>query len=240
MDCKVLHNYFFVVRAASASPGRSEFCDVGRKSTSKESHTNQNTRKMTSAAQGHMWSRRCNVRLPHQVLTSACVCGGTASGSVPNRNFFCRVASCGTEVCAHAAAGNGGSSGSDLDLVACLQLARVGFQSVLFCTGRVKKNNHTTQQNCRGVPNFLRIVFWNVISGKACFFVCSLILNYFECSPIRQRPPSQSELLTRCLSSSCSPTFRAAEEQLGTTLFRTGSLALGIGVRRILNIGQER
>ena len=81
----------------------------------------------------------------------------------------------GTGVRTHAVAGKGGSSGSDVDMVASLRLARVGCSKAF--------QTQTSLQNCRGVVNFLtdNLIFLFVMEPKACFPNCSFsVLGLFD------------------------------------------------------------
>ena len=65
------------------------------------------------------------------------------SGSVPDRNVFCRVAVWGSEDRTHAVAGNARSPWWEVDTVASLRVARVGclFQNMLLFSRRSKTYN---------------------------------------------------------------------------------------------------
>ena len=80
---------------------------------------------------------------------------GTAHGSVPDWNCFCRVAVLGMEVRTHAVTGNGGSTTSDVDTVASLRLGRAGwpFHSMLLRFRGSHIPNNTTLQGFQGVRN---------------------------------------------------------------------------------------
>ena len=73
----------------------------------------------------NMFSRIAAWVVPNQVFLTLPKVFDTFSALVPHRNMFSRVA-VRSKVRTQPVVGNGGSSGSDMDLVADLRLARVG------------------------------------------------------------------------------------------------------------------